>query len=839
MVFHEITRKAISDAVERSRDIDMGLVDAQEARRTLDRLYGYDVSPVLWRKVKTGLSAGRVQSPAIRLIVQRERERMRFRAASYWDLAARHATQPAFESALVAVDGRRVATGKDFAEDGALATPDARWLDEGAARGLAERLAGRPFRVRSIERKPYRSSPKPPFMTSTLQQEGGRKLSLSAQQVMRLAQGLYERGYITYMRTDSTALSETALSAARAQVASLFGERFLPAGPRHYAKKVKNAQEAHEAIRPAGEAFRVPDELRGELSAAELRLYELIWKRTLASQMADAEGESVRLEIGAETAAGERCDFAATGRTLLFPGYLRAYVEGADDPEAALDDQESPLPSLAEGDAVPVEGVEARGHATSPPPRYTEASLVKKLEELGIGRPSTYASILGTLQARYVWKKGQALVPNWEAFAVVALMERHFGEFVDFAFTAEMEDDLDQIANGEREKLAFLREFYFGDRKHPGLEREVKENLAKIDAADINSIPIGKDPDGVEIVVKPGRYGPYLRRGEDTVSVPEALPPDELTVEKALQLLSAPKGDRPIGTDPASGLPVYVKQGRFGPYVQLGEAGGKEKPRTQSLFRTMRPETLTLEQALSLLQLPRSLGVAPDGQEVLAQNGKFGPYLTKGTDSRNLGAESEERLLTITLGEALEIFAQPKTFRGRGAPRPPLASFGKDPVSGREMVLKEGRFGPYVTDGETNASLRRGDDPRELTPERAAELLAQRREYDASPEGQERAARRGARRKGPAGRAGAGGRKKAVAAAQAGPGDGVAEGAKRPARAPRAATTRRTPARRGAAAAPGAGRPAGAGGRKGASRARKGSGKPGAPGRGTPRAAKP
>jgi DNA topoisomerase-1 len=555
--------------------------------------------------------------------------------------------------------------------------------------------------------------------------------------------------------------------------------------------------------------------------------------------MADAEGESVRLEIGAETAAGERCDFAATGRTLLFPGYLRAYVEGADDPEAALDDQESPLPSLAEGDAVPVEGVEARGHATSPPPRYTEASLVKKLEELGIGRPSTYASILGTLQARYVWKKGQALVPNWEAFAVVALMERHFGEFVDFAFTAEMEDDLDQIANGERDKLAFLREFYFGDRKHPGLEREVKENLAKIDAADINSIPIGKDPDGVEIVVKPGRYGPYLRRGEDTVSVPEALPPDELTVEKALQLLSAPKGDRPIGTDPASGLPVYVKQGRFGPYVQLGEAGGKEKPRTQSLFRTMRPETLTLEQALSLLQLPRSLGVAPDGQEVLAQNGKFGPYLTKGTDSRNLGAESEERLLTITLGEALEIFAQPKTFRGRGAPRPPLASFGKDPVSGREMVLKEGRFGPYVTDGETNASLRRGDDPRDLTPERAAELLAQRREYDASPEGQERAARRGARRKGPAGRAGAGGRKKAVAAAQAGPGDGAAEGAKRPARAPRAAPTRRTPARRGAAAAPGAGRPAGAGGRKGASRARKGSGKPGAPGRGTPRAAKP
>jgi DNA topoisomerase-1 len=781
----------------------MGLVDAQEARRTLDRLYGYEVSPVLWRKVKTGLSAGRVQSPAIRLIVQRERERMRFRAASYWDLAARHPTSPAFESALVAVDGRRVAAGRDFAEDGTLASADARWLDEAAARGLAERLAGRPFAVRAVERKPWRSSPKPPFMTSTLQQEGGRKLGLSAQQVMRLAQGLYERGYVTYMRTDSTALSETAVAAARAQVASLFGERFLPAAPRQYAKKVKNAQEAHEAIRPAGESFRTPDELRAELSAAELRLYELIWKRTLASQMEDAEGEAVRVELGAETSAGERCDFAATGRTLRFPGYLRAYVEGADDPEAALDDQESPLPELREGDAVPVASLEARGHATSPPARYTEASLVKKLEELGIGRPSTYASIMGTLQARYVWKKGQALVPNWEAFAVVALLERHFGEFVDLAFTAEMEDDLDHIAAGEREKVAFLKAFYFGDGKHPGLEREVRENLGKIDAADINSIPIGRDPAGVEIVVKPGRYGPYLRRGEDTVAVPESLPPDELTVERAMQLLSAPKGDRPIGTDPESGLPVFVKQGRFGPYVQLGEAGGAEKPKTQSLFRTMRPETLTLDQALSLLRLPRRVGVAPDGQEVLAQNGKFGPYLTKGTDSRNLGAEGEERLLTVTLEEALALFAQPKTFRGRGAPRPPLASFGKDPASGREMVLKEGRFGPYVTDGETNASLRRGDDPGELTAERAAELLAQRREYDASPEGQERAARRGARRKGPRGRAGA--RAKAAPAAPAGekrkarPAKGAprrkraAEGAP-PAAAPDAAA--RPPARR-------------------------------------------
>jgi len=763
MVFHEITRKAITEAVAHSRDIDMGLVDAQEARRTLDRLYGYEVSPVLWRKVKTGLSAGRVQSPAIRLIVQRERERMRFRAASYWDLAARHPTAPAFESTLTAVDGRRVATGKDFGETGALEeTSNARWLDEAAAQGLSERLQERPFRVRAVEKKPHRSSPKPPFMTSTLQQEGGRKLRLSAQQVMRLAQGLYERGYVTYMRTDSTALSETAIAAARAQVAKLFGDRFLPDRPRQYAKKVKNAQEAHEAIRPAGESFRTPDELRGELSGAELKLYELVWKRTLASQMADAEGESVRLELEAVTGAGERCDFAASGRTILFPGYLRAYVEGADDPDAALDDQESPLPVLAEGSEVPVAALEAKGHTTSPPARYTEASLVKKLEELGIGRPSTYASIMGTLQARYVWKKGQALVPNWEAFVVVALMEKHFAEFVDLAFTAEMEDDLDQIAGGEREKLGFLRDFYFGDGKHPGLAKEVEENLGRIDAADINSIPIGKDPAGMDVVVKPGKFGPYLKRGDDTVSVPESLAPDELTVGKALQLLSAPKGDKPIGTDPASGLPVYVKQGRFGPYVQLGEAGGDGKPKTQSLFRTMAPETVTLEQALRLLSLPRTVGRTPEGLEVVAQNGKFGPYLTKGTDSRNLGAENEEKLLTITLEEALEIFKQPKTFRGRGPPKAPLAAFGKDPVSGGEILLKEGRFGPYVTDGETNASLRRGDEPRDLTPERAAELLAQRREYIASPEGQARAARGGAR-KPAAGR----GRKRAVAAEDA------------------------------------------------------------------------
>ncbi len=740
MVFHEITKKAIQEAVEKSRDIDAGLVDAQEARRTLDRLYGYEVSPVLWRKVKTGLSAGRVQSPAIRLIVDRERERMKFRAASYWDLSAHHAMSPAFGSTLGAIDGVKVASGKDFDQQGVL-TGKVTWLDEARARVLAEQLAGVPFTVKSQDKKPYRATPKPPFMTSTLQQEGGRKLNMSAQQVMRVAQGLYERGYITYMRTDSTTLSETAIAAARAQVTELFGKQFLPAAPRQYAKKVKNAQEAHEAVRPAGEAFRTPEELAGELNGAELKLYELIWKRTLACQMADAEGESVSLKLEAQAQGGPKVEFSASGRTITFAGFRRAYVEGSDDPDAALDEQEAPLPQLTLGQAVPVEQLVATGHQTSPPARYTEASLVKKLEELGIGRPSTYASIMGTLQAKYVWKKGQALIPNWEAFAVVRLMEKHFHDLVDLAFTAELEDDLDAIAQGTREKVPYLKEFYFGDKKHRGLKKQVTENIEQIDAAAVNSIEIGKDPEGVDIVVKPGRYGPYLKRGEDTVSVPDSLPPDEVTVEKAMQLLSAPKGDVPIGVHPATGKNVYVKQGRFGPYVQLGEASDDEKPKTQSLFKDMKPEHVTLAQALELLTLPRSLGKAEDGEEIVAHNGKFGPYLVKAKESRNLGAEAESRLLTITLAEAVEIFKQPKQFRGRGAAKP-APVVGKDPVSGKDIVLKEGRFGYYVTDGETNASLRKGDEPADVTPDRAVELLVQRREYLASDEGQRRQAER-------------------------------------------------------------------------------------------------
>ena len=770
MVFHEITKKAILEAVATSRDIDTGLVDAQEARRTLDRLYGYEVSPVLWRKIGPKLSAGRVQSPAIKLIVERELERMRFRSGSYWNVTARHPTTPAFTSTLTQVAGRRVATGKDFDEQGLLSS-DARLLDEATARALTTGLEGRPFTVRSLEKKGYRSSPKPPFITSTMQQEGGRKLRLSAQQVMRLAQGLYERGYITYMRTDSTTLSATALSAARAQIGELYGDKFLPASPRTYAKKSKNAQEAHEAIRPAGDAFRTPDSLSGELSGAELRLYDLIWKRTVASQMTDAEGESVSVKLEATAAGGERCEFSAGGRTILFPGYLRAYVEGADDPEAALDDQESPLPQLREGQAVKVTALEPIGHVTSPPARYTEASLVKKLEELGIGRPSTYASIMGALASRYVWKKGQALVPDWVSFPVVALLQKHFTQLVDFAFTAEMEDDLDEVASGERGRVDFLKLFYFGDKKHTGL-KELVTNLDGIDAAAINSIPIGADAHGVLIEARPGRYGPYLKRGEETASIPGNLAPDELTVELALKILSAPTGGRELGIDPVTGLEVRVKSGRFGPYVQLAPAphpakqaavtkaaadskektkektkAKPEKPvKTQSLLKSMDPATVTLDEALQLLALPRQLGIAPSGDEVRACYGKFGPYLTMGPESRNLGGEEDRIALTITLDKALAIFAQPKQFRGRGAPRAPLKSFGDDPVSGKKITLKDGKFGMYITDGETNATLKRGDQSEDLTVERAQELLAERREYVASPEGIEKAALRAARK---------------------------------------------------------------------------------------------
>jgi DNA topoisomerase-1 len=722
MVFHEITRAAIERAVQEWRDLDRRLVDAQEARRILDRLYGYEVSPVLWKKVMPKLSAGRVQSVATRILVERERARMRFRAASYWDLEGTFTKQDdAFTAGLVAVDGKRLATGKDFDEQG-MPKADVVVFDEAAARALAARLDGAAVEVRTVEEKPYRSSPKPPFMTSTLQQEAGRKLRFSSQRTMQVAQRLYENGYITYMRTDSTTLSETALTAARAQATQLYGADYVPDAPRRYEKKVKNAQEAHEAIRPAGESFRTPDRVAAEVGPDEARLYELIWKRTVASQMKDAVGQRVQVRLGGHSSAGEDAEFAASGQVITFPGYMRAYVEGSDDPDAELEDREVRLPPLAVGDALDLVGLEAKGHATQPPPRYTEASLVKALEDLGVGRPSTYASIIGTIQDRgYVWKKGTALVPSFIAFAVVGLLERHFPRLVDYTFTAHMEEELDGIAAGQEQAVPWLTGFYFGNGS-PGLKQLVSDHLGEIDAREVNSIPISDD-----IVIRVGRYGPYVQRGEERASIPDDLAPDELTVEKAEELLSAPSGDRDLGTDPATGLPVLAKAGRYGPYVQLGEVepGSKAKPPTASLFKTMSLDTVTLEDALRLLTLPRVVGVDPaDGQEITAQNGRYGPYIKKGTDSRSL--ETEEQLFTVTVDEAQAVFAQPKQ-RGRRAAAPPLKELGDDPVSGKPIVLKEGRFGPYVTDGETNASLRKGDTEENVTPERAAELLADRR----------------------------------------------------------------------------------------------------------------
>jgi DNA topoisomerase-1 len=769
MVFHEITRQAIEHAVAESRDIDSGLVDAQEARRIVDRLFGYPVSEVLWRKVSTGLSAGRVQSPSIRLVVERERERMAFVAAGYWDLQAAFPADPRFSAVLVGLDDHRVATGKDFDSRGRVSRDDVVVVDETAARALVTALDGSTFTVSSVDEKPYRSSPKAPFITSTLQQEGGRKLGMSSGQVMRAAQGLYERGYITYMRTDSVTLSDEALAAARTQVRELYGDRFVPDAPRTYRGKVKNAQEAHEAIRPAGDRWRTPDQLSGELRGADLRLYDLIWKRTLASQMADAVGKSVSVRIAAPLAAALARDvavadtttthWAASGRTITFPGYLRVYVEGSDDPDADLDDRERLLPDLAVGQRLPDPAIDPVGHTTQPPARYTEASLVKRLEELGIGRPSTYASIMQTIQDRgYVWKKGQALVPSWSAFAVVRLLEDHFTSEVDYSFTARMENDLDEIATGSRERVPFLQAFWFGNGSGDGitgLTALIEAAMANADPAVVNAIPLGKDADGTEIVVRNGKYGPYVKRDDETASVPEGLTPDELTVERALELLAAPKGDEPIGTDPASGLPVYAKSGRFGPYVQLGDADTLpegQKPRMASLFKTMSPATLTVDEALRLLSLPRTVGTDPaTGEEIVALNGRYGPYLKKGGETRSLGSEDE--LFTVTLDDALRAFAEPKR-RGRQAAAPPLRELGADPVSGKPMVIKSGRYGPYVTDGETNASLREreGDTVEELTDDRAAELLQARRDAGPSTRGRKAS---GAKKKAPAKKAGA------------------------------------------------------------------------------------
>ncbi|MFL5942429.1 MAG: type I DNA topoisomerase [Gaiellaceae bacterium] len=719
MVFHEITRDAIERALGETRDVDERLVDAQESRRILDRLYGYEVSPVLWKKVMRGLSAGRVQSVATRLVVQRERERMAFRAAGWWDLLATF-DPDAFEARLVSLEGQRVATGRDFGPDGKL-RGEARQLDEEAARGLAERLQGASFTVARVERKPYVRRPSAPFMTSTLQQEASRKLRYSAQTTMRLAQRLYENGYITYMRTDSTTLSGSALAAAREQASSLFGADYVPPEPRRYERKVKNAQEAHEAIRPSGDRFRTPQDVKSELSPDEHALYELIWMRTIASQMKDAQGQTVSLRIGGASSSGESVEFGASGTVITFRGFLAAYEEGRDEDRAAQEgDEERRLPNLSEGDAVELRELEPQGHETSPPARFTEATLVRTLEELGIGRPSTYASILGTILDRgYVFKRGTALVPAFLAFSVVGLLEKHFGRLVDYDFTASMEDDLDRIAAGDEHRVEWLGRFYFGDGG--GGLQELVSDLEAIDAREINSLEIG---DG--IVLRVGRYGPYLERGEQRASVPEELAPDELTIEKAEELLAQPSGDRELGTDPETGRPLVARSGRYGPYVsEVLPEDSKEKPRTASLFKTMSLDTVTLEDALRLLQLPRVVGVAEDGEEVVARNGRYGPFVQKGKESRSL--ESEEQLLTISLPEALTVLAQPRQRRGQRAATKPLRELGTDPVGGKEIVLKEGRFGPYVTDGETNASLRKGDDPEAVTLDRAVELLAERR----------------------------------------------------------------------------------------------------------------
>jgi DNA topoisomerase-1 len=749
MVFHEITREAIQAALQSPRELDRRLVDAQEARRMLDRLYGYEVSPVLWKKVMPRLSAGRVQSVATRMVVERERERMAFVPANYWDLTATFVKlgtvadgdPRSFRATLVQLDGQRLATGRDFASNGVLGAAGVVALDAAGSASLAAALAETTFQVRSVEPKPYRRRPAAPFITSTLQQEAGRKLRLSSAMTMRTAQSLYEKGYITYMRTDSTTLSDTALRAARAVITERYGATYLPDGPRHYATKSKTAQEAHEAIRPAGETFRAPEEVTREVPATEGRLYEMIWQRTVASQMTDAVGETVQVRVGGAAADGRDAEFAAAGTVITHAGFRRAYVESTDD---ATDDDERPLPALSVGETLDAEDLEAAGHDTQPPARYTEASLVKRLDELEIGRPSTYASIMGTIQDRgYVWKKGTALVPTLTAFSVVGLLEQHFPDLVDYAFTRRMEDELDDIASGTLESIPWLSSFYFGTDEDPGLKEMVSERLGDIDARAINTIPLGVTDAGQTLVARIGKYGPYVQRdpgsperhpdlapGEavpaDSASIPDDIAPDELTLEVALKYLDSGGDERILGTDPATGLPVIAKAGRFGPYVQLGEAEADGKPKTSSLFKSMTLETVTLAAALELLSLPRVVGVHPDdGQEITAQNGRYGPYIKKGSDSRSL--DSEEQLLTVELDQAVTIFAQPKLRRGQTA-KPPLREMGTDPVSGKPMVVKDGRFGPYVTDGETNASLRKGDTVEELTDERASELLQMRRE---------------------------------------------------------------------------------------------------------------
>ena len=739
IVFNEITKEAIQHAIANPRDIDMDLVDAQETRRILDRLYGYEVSPVLWKKVMSGLSAGRVQSVATRLVVERERERMAFRLASYWDLEATFDAGPGkdpqtFPAKLHTVDGARVATGKDFDNQGNLAAgTKVAHIDEARAEALADALRDQTFGIRSVDSKPYTRKPYAPFRTTTLQQDASRKFGYGAARTMQIAQRLYENGFITYMRTDSTTLSQTALTAARAHVRELYGAEYLPDAPRVYASKVKNAQEAHEAIRPAGERFQTPS--KTGLTGDEFKLYELIWKRTVASQMRDAKGNSMSIRIGATASTGEDVVFGASGRTITFYGFLKAYVEAQDEPDADSDDKQTKLPNVNEGDTVTVAELGSAAHETRPPSRFTEASLIKDLEEREIGRPSTYASIVNTIQNRgYVYKKGTALVPAWIAFSVIRLMEQHFGRLIDYRFTADLEDVLDEVAGGREERLNVLQGFWTGEGEgNTGLKRLV-DGLGDIDARELSTFPLAED-----ISVRVGRYGPYVEgppftKAEDgtekptRANIPEDLPPDELTLDKAKELLATPAGlEIELGKHPETGLMIVAKNGRYGPYVTEAlpeDAKKADKPRTASLFKYMFIDTMTLDDAVKLLTLPRVVGTDAEGVEITAQNGRYGPYLKKGTDSRSL--DDEEQLLTLTLEQALEIYSKPKQF-GRRAAAAPLKEFGPDPVSGQPIVAKDGRFGAYVTDGEYNATLRKDDAIDTLTAERAAELLAERR----------------------------------------------------------------------------------------------------------------
>ena len=744
MVFHEITKEAIQKAANETRDLDYRLVDAQETRRVLDRLYGYRLSPVLWKKVMPRISAGRVQSVATRLIVERERERMAFISSSWWDLTA--TCEAGFNARLLSLDGKRVAATNDFDANGGLkekSIANILLLDEAGANELVQSLQGKALVVKSTEESPRTERPKAPFTTSTMQQDAGSRLGWGAQLTMRVAQRLYENGYITYMRTDSVTLSQSAIQAARNSAKSLYGAEYIPATPRVYEGKTKNAQEAHEAIRPAGDSFKTPGELAPELSRDEFALYDLIWKRTIASQMSDAKKMQMRVDFDVETKTGGAAVFRANGSVVTFPGFLAAYEEITDEKEE-VDDDSKRLPAMSVGDSMKVTNYSCEGHETKPPARYTEPTLVKKLEELGIGRPSTFASIMSTIQDRgYVAKRGRALVPTFLAFSVTGLLEQHFGKLVDYEFTASMEEDLDRIANGEEDRVAWLTRFFFGTDGNPGLEA-LSADLGAIDAQQINTMKMGED-----IEIRVGRFGAYIQQGQGDdrkfANIPETMAPDELTLQIAIDLLGQPSGERELGINPENNLPLIAKSGRFGPYVTevLPEpemvvdkkTGELKKPRkkkdapkakTASLLSTMNLDTITLDDALQLMSLPRSLGEY-EGVEITVQNGRYGPYMTHGTDSRTL--TSEDQLFAINLDEAIEIYKQPKV-RRRGVAKPPLKDLGIDPASQKQVLVKDGRFGIYITDGETNATLRRGDSVEFLTLERGLELLAGRRAWE-------------------------------------------------------------------------------------------------------------